>query len=354
MKPPTQRGKRLGSQTIAFGTRPVIISTASVVGPKEGQGPLAAEYDVIKPDTHFGQASWEHAETALMYEAAGIAAGKCGLGLQELDLMLAGDLLNQTLASSFAAQQVYVPFLGLYGACSTLAEAIILAAVFVDGGYARRVLAAVSSHHDSAERQYRYPTEFGAQRLPSSQWTVTGAGAAIIAAEGLGPAITSATIGKVVDFGIKDSNDMGSAMAPAAAQTIMQHLADTGLQPGDFDLVVTGDLAEVGHKMLVKLLDAAGIDLGARLSDCGLMVFDRRTQDVKAGGSGCGCSAVVFCGHLNRRLLAGEIRRLLLVCTGALLSPTSYQQGDTIPGIAHAVCIQSQAGYHNKGGGGSP
>lgn len=346
----TATTKRLGAQTIRFQGKPVIISTASVVGPKEGQGPLSADFDVIKPDTHFGQASWEHAETAMMYEAAGIAAGKCGLGLQELDLMLAGDLLNQTLASSFAARQIYIPFLGLYGACSTLAESMTLASVFIDGGYASRVLAAVSSHHDSAERQYRYPTEFGAQRVPSAQWTVTGAGAAIIAAQGEGPVIASATIGKVVDFGIKDSNDMGSAMAPAAAQTILQHLKDTGSPADAYDLVVTGDLAEVGNKILLKLLSEAGLNLGNRLDDCGLMIFDRQTQNVKSGGSGCGCSAVVFCGHLNSRLLSGELGRILLVCTGALLSPTSYQQGDTIPCIAHAVCIESSAS--GKGGRG--
>ncbi len=346
--------KRLGAQTIRFESKPVIISTATVVGPKEGQGPLSAEFDVIKPDTHFGQASWEHAETAMMYEAAGIAVGKCGLGLQELDLMLAGDLLNQTLASSFAARQVYIPFLGLYGACSTLAESMTLASVFVDGGYANRVLAAVSSHHDSAERQYRYPTEFGAQRVPTAQWTVTGSGAAIIANQGQGPVITSATIGKVVDFGIKDSNDMGSAMAPAAAQTILQHLKDTGTSTNEFDLIATGDLGEVGNKILVKLLSEAGLDLGSRLDDCGLMIFDRQTQNVRAGGSGCGCSAVVFCGHLNRRLLTGEIGRLLLVCTGALLSPTSFQQGDTIPCIAHAVCIESSADGSRATGGARP
>ncbi|MDP2871341.1 MAG: stage V sporulation protein AD [Bacillota bacterium] len=353
MRPAIAGQRRIGNQTVLFPTRPAIISAASVVGPKEGQGPLAQEFDVIKPDTHFGQATWEHAETTMMREAAATAAGKCGLELQSLDLMLAGDLLNQTLASSFAARQIYIPFIGLYGACSTMAESMALASVFVDGGYAQRVLATVSSHHDSAERQYRYPTEFGAQRVPTSQWTVTGAGAAIVAAGGDGPAITAATIGKVVDFGIKDSNDMGSAMAPAAAQTIVQHFQDTGLPANHYDLIVTGDLAEVGNKILVKLLSEAGLNLGNRLDDCGLMIFDRQAQNVKAGGSGCGCSAVVFCGHLMRRLLAGEIERLLLVCTGALLSPTSYQQGDTIPGIAHAVAVEANAsGATGAGGGG--
>jgi stage V sporulation protein AD len=332
--------RRAGKQTIRFARPPVILSAASVVGPKEGQGPLAADFDVVKPDTLLGEQSWEHAESHLLIEAAQTAIKKCGLTYLDLDLMLAGDLLNQITASSFAAREIDAPFLGLYGACSTMTESLALAAAFVDGGYAGRVLACASSHHDSAERQYRYPTEFGAQRVPTAQWTVTGAGAAIVAPEGAGPVITHATIGRVVDLGIKDSNDMGSAMAPAAAQTILQHFEDTGFGAERYDLVATGDLAEVGQSIAALLLKEGGLDLSGRYTDCGLLIYDREAQDVQAGGSGCGCSAVVFCGHFVRRMLAGELGRILLVATGALLSPTTYQQGDSIPCIAHAVAIE--------------
>jgi len=331
---------RVGRQTLRFPSRPVIISTGTAVGPREGQGPLGTGFDVVKKDTLFGEKSWEHAESHLLLEAAGAAVRKCGLTYADLDLMFAGDLLNQIVASSFAARELDVPFVGLYAACSTMAESLALSALFVDAGYAARALACSSSHHDSAERQYRYPTEFGAQRAPTSQWTVTGAGAAIVAAVGDGPVITHATLGRVLDFGIKDPNDMGSAMAPAAVQTILQHFQDTGFGPRDYDLVATGDLAEVGQSIAALLLKEAGLDLAGRYTDCGLLIYDRSNQDVQAGGSGCGCSAVVFCAHLMRRLLNRELGRLLLVSTGALLSPTTYQQGDSIPCIAHAVTVE--------------
>lgn len=344
-------GRRIGRQTLKFGRRPVIISTGTVVGPLEGQGPLGGDFDVVKQDTLFGERSWEHAESHLLIEASEVAVAKCGLSFTDLDLMLAGDLLNQITASSFAAREIDVPFLGMYGACSTMAEGLALAAAFVDGGYAGRVLVCSSSHHDSAERQYRYPTEFGTQKDPAAQWTVTGAGAAVVASAGEGPVITHATVGRVVDLGLRDPNDMGSAMAPAAVQTILQHFEDTGFAPDDYDLVATGDLAEVGQSIAALLLREGGLDLTGRYTDCGLLVYDRAKQNVQAGGSGCGCPAVVFCAHFTRRMLAGEIRRLLLVSTGALLSPLTSQQGDSIPCIAHAITVERPKAPASTDGG---
>ena len=348
-EPPAPR--RVGRYTLYFPNQPRIVSTATVVGPLEGQGPLAGDVDVTKTDRLLRETSWEHAESQMLREAAELAVRKKGLSLAEIDLLFAGDLLNQITASSFAARQLYVPFIGLYGACSTMAESLALAATFVDGGYAARALAAVSSHHDSAERQYRYPTEFGAQLVPTAQWTVTGAGGALLAATGPGPAVTHATIGRVVDLGIKDPADMGAAMAPAAVQTILQHFADTGFDASHYDLVATGDLAAVGHEIAAALLAEDGLELGERYVDCGLLIYDRRRQAVNAGGSGCGCSAVVFCGHFMRRLLQGELRRILLVSTGALLSPTTSQQGDSIPSIAHAVAVEARPADEAGGGG---
>jgi stage V sporulation protein AD len=348
------KSSRLGRQTIAFRNRPALISAATVVGPVEAAGPLADDFDVRHHDSMFGQRSFEHAETFLLREAAELAIRKPGLTVDDIDLMFAGDLLNQLMPSSFAARHLYIPFVGLYGACSTMAESLALAAAFVDGGYAERALAVASSHFDSAERQYRYPTEFGAQRVPTSQRTVTGSGAAVVAREGHGPAITHATLGRVVDMGIKDSNDMGSAMAPAAAQTIMRHFSDLGVGPEHYDLIATGDLASVGKTIAVELMAAGGLDLGERYQDCGTLVYHPDQPKVAAGGSGCGCSAIVFCGHFLRRMLQGELRRMLLVCTGALLSPTSYQQGDTIPCIAHAVAVEAGPIRHAKAGGNEP
>ncbi len=347
-------GNRVGRYTIVLPNRPEICSTSTVVGPQEAQGPLAGDFEVRKTDRLLGQSSWEHAESHMLQEATGNAIRKAGLKPEDIDLLFCGDLLDQITPSSFTARELYVPFVGLYGACSTMAEALALGSVFIDGGYARYALAAASSHHDSAERQYRYPTEFGAQAVPSAQWTVTGAGAALLTSGGETPrpcpAVTHVTFGRVVDLGVKDSSDMGSAMAPAAVQTILQHFEDLGVDADHYDVVATGDLAAVGHEIASVLLAEGGLKLGGRFVDCGLLIYDRQQQDVKAGGSGCGCSGVVFCGHFMRRLLQGQIGRMLLVSTGALLSPTTYQQGDTIPCIAHAVAVEgpSAAGGHRR------
>lgn len=331
--------KRIGRQTVEFGNPPVILATAAVVGPKEGQGPLVDYFDEIKKDSYLGQKTWERAESKLLEEAANLALQKAGVGQGEIDFLLAGDLLNQIISSNFAARSISVPFFGLYGACSTLTEGLALGAMLVDGGFASCLLVATSSHHDAAERQYRYPTELGVQRYPASQWTVTGAGAAVLGRAGEGPVITHATVGKVTDMGVKDANDMGTAMAPAAADTIFAHLKETGRKPEDYDLIVTGDLARVGLPICRDLISRAGLDVSAVTDDCGILIYDEK-QDVHAGGSGCGCSATVFGGYLMKKLRDGEYRRILLVSTGALHSPTTSQQGESIPGIAHAVAIE--------------
>lgn len=335
--------KRLGQQTVAFSRPPVLLSTASVVGPEEGRGPLGQYFDVVKQDRLLGQKSWELAEEMLCEEACDLAIKKVGLTPQQVDFFLAGDLLNQIITANFSARTLGVPFLGLFGACSTLAEGLALGAMLLDGGFASTVLTACASHHDTAERQYRYPTELGVQRPPTAQWTVTGAGAVLMGLSGPGPVLTHATVGKVISMGLKDPADLGSAMAPAAAETIWQHLQDTGRLPTDYDLIATGDLGAVGHPICRRLLRDRGLALGENFTDCGLLIYDRNRQNVDAGGSGCGCSAVVFASYLVPRLIAGEIRRLLLVPTGALFSPTSWKQGQDIPAVAHAVVVEIPA-----------
>ncbi len=333
--------KRIGRSTLSFAGRPVIVATAAVAGPDEGKGPLGGEFDDVKKDRLLGNKSWEKAEAQLLTEVITIVMGKANLDQSQVDLLAAGDLLNQIISADFTAREFTIPFLGLFGACSTMAESLIVAAMAVDGGYADNVVAAASSHFDTAERQFRYPIEHGTQRHPTTQWTATGAGAALVSSMGRGPVITAATIGAVVDYNQKNINDMGAAMAPAAADTIARHLQGTGRRPEDYDLIVTGDLAAVGLPVAADMLKEQGLDLGARFGDCGLMLYDHEKQDVHAGGSGCACSALVFCAHIHRLLQRGQYRRVLLVGTGALFSPTSAQQGESIPGIAHAVEIEA-------------
>ncbi|MEW6545679.1 MAG: stage V sporulation protein AD [Bacillota bacterium] len=335
--------KRLGQQTVVFSQPPIILSAASVVGPEEGNGPLGQYFDVVKQDRLLGQKSWELAEKLLCEEACDLAIKKVGFTPQRVDFFLAGDLLNQIITASFSAQTLGVPFLGLFGACSTLAEGLALGGMLLDGGFATCVLTACASHHDTAERQYRYPTELGVQRPPTAQWTVTGAGAVLLGLSGPGPRLTHCTVGKVISMGLKDPSDLGSAMAPAAAETIWQHLQDTGRLPADYDLIATGDLGAVGHPICGRLLADRGVALGENFTDCGLLIYDRKKQRVDAGGSGCGCSAVVFASYLVPRLVAKEIRRLLLVPTGALFSTTSWKQGQEIPAVAHAVAVEIPA-----------
>jgi len=333
--------KRIGRSTLSFANRPVIVATASVAGPDEGRGPLGAEFDEVKKDRLLGLGSWEKAESQFLTEAITMAMGKAKVDQSQVDVLAAGDLLNQIISADYSARGLSIPFLGLYGACSTMAEALIVAAMAVDGGYADYALAATSSHFDTAERQFRYPVEHGTQRPPTTQWTATGAGAALVGSSGNGPVITAATIGMVIDYNQKNINDMGGAMAPAAADTIARHLEGTGRRPEDYDLIVTGDLAAVGRPLAADLLREKGYELGDRFDDCGLILYDRRKQDVHAGGSGCACSALVYTGYIHKLLQRGQYRRVLLVGTGALFSPTSSQQGESIPGIAHAVEIEA-------------
>ena len=328
-----------GRQSFIPPNSPVITAWASVAGKKESEGPLARTFDITSEDTYFGQKTWEQAEKRLQQLTLETLCKKAGLQQSQLDLVLSGDLLNQCIGSSFSLRNTNIPHLGLYGACSTMAESLLISSFVVGGGFADRVVAMTSSHFASSERQYRFPLGYGGQRTPTAQWTVTGSGAALVCGKGTGPSIEACTIGTVTDLGIKDANNMGAAMAPAAFQTIRAHFDDLNTAPEDFDLIVTGDLGQIGKEVLLELASKEGIFLGGKLTDCGTMVFDNIHQDVHAGGSGCGCSAITLCGHLLSQLNSGKLKRILFCGTGALLSPTSSQQGLPIPGVCHAVSI---------------
>lgn len=328
-----------GRQSFAFSEPPVITAWASVAGKRESEGPLSHAFDMTFQDTYFGQKSWEQAEKRMQQLALHKLAEKADIQLKDLDLVFSGDLLNQCIGSSFTLRNTGIPHLGLYGACSTMAEGLLMASMAVGGGFADRVAAMTSSHFASSERQYRFPLGYGGQRTPTSQWTVTGSGAALVCSHGNGPGITACTIGTVTDLGIKDANNMGAAMAPSALETICSHFRDMNTGPEDFDLIVTGDLGQLGKEMLIQLAIREGISLGGKLEDCGTLVFDNTRQDVHSGGSGCGCSAITLCGYLLDRLNRGKLKKILFCGTGALLSPTSTQQGLPIPGICHAVSI---------------
>ena len=328
-----------GKQSFVLPQPPVIIAWASVAGKREAEGPLAHTFDIKCRDTYFGQKTWEQAEKKMQQLALNKLLEKAGLSMEELDLVLSGDLLNQCIGSSFTLRNTGIPHLGLYGACSTMAEGLLAAAMAVGGGFADRAVAMTSSHFAASERQYRFPLGYGGQRPPTSQWTVTGSGAALVCREGSGPKITACTIGTVTDLGIQDANNMGAAMAPAAYATIRAHFADLQTGPEDFDRIVTGDLGQIGKELLMQLARRDGVSLGGKLMDCGTLVFDPDRQDVHAGGSGCGCSAITLCGTLLEELRSGKIKKLLFCGTGALLSPTSTQQSLPIPGICHAVSV---------------
>jgi stage V sporulation protein AD len=332
--------KKLGKQTIKFDNPPKIIATYSIVGPKEGQGPLKDYFDEILTDDLCGKDSFEKAESEMMYSAITNSIKKANLKEEDIEYLFAGDLLNQLTSSSFAARQVNIPFFGLYGACSTMSESLSLAAMAIDGSYADYVIASTSSHFSSAERQFRFPLEYGSQRNPAAQWTVTGSGAMILGRKGNYPEVTYITTGVVKDYGIKDANNMGAAMAPAAVDTLANHFKDTGRDPNYYDAIATGDLGKVGKEITTKLLKEYGYDISKNYFDCGDMIFDDEKQNTSSGGSGCGCSAVVASGYFYKKLMKKEIRNLLLVSTGALMSPTSTLQGESIPGIAHAVAIE--------------
>lgn len=332
--------KRVGKQTVKLPGKPVIINACGIAGKKEGQGPLGNSFDEILADDRMGKDSWEEAESALQKHAAVIAMERAALTPNDIDCVFAGDLLNQCVGANYGMRELGIPYFGLYGACSTMAESLALGAMTVDGGFAGRVLCVTSSHFCSAEKQFRNPLEYGGQRAPSAQWTVTGAGCAVLAKNGNGPRITHITAGKIVDMGITDANNMGAAMAPAAIDTLTAHFEDLDIGPQHYDMILTGDLGVIGSGILVKLMAERGFDIAGVHSDCGKLIFDINAQDVHAGGSGCGCCGSVFCGHIYKLLKKKKLSRVLLIATGALMNTMTIQQGESIPAIAHAVAVE--------------
>ncbi len=332
---------RTGSQTVIISTPPFILGGASIVGKKEGDGPLARYFDEIIDDEYYGEKSFENAESRFLRDTFIKSLEKCGKSASDIHFIISGDLQNQCTAASYAFRDVGVPFIGIFGACSTMAESLSLGAMLIDSGAAEMTACITSSHFCSAERQFRYPLEFGSLRTPTSQWTVTAAGSILLGKQGQGPRITHVTTGKIVDLGIKDANNMGAAMAPAAADTITAHLKDTGRTVDYYDLILTGDLGIFGKSMCIRLLKDIGIDLGDRYNDCGCMIYDLEKQDVVCGGSGCGCSAAVLSTYVLELLNQKKINKVLFVATGALLNTTRTQQGESIPSVAHGVSIEN-------------
>ncbi len=331
--------QKKGKQSFILSVPPVITAWASVAGKKESEGPLKTYFDIVERDSYFGQKTWEQAEKQMQALALNKLAEKANMSTRDFGLVFSGDLLNQCIGSSFSLRNMNIPHLGLYGACSTMAESLLMAAMAVGGGFFDQVVAMTSSHFASSERQYRFPLGYGGQRTPTAQWTVTGSGAALVSNTGKGPKITACTVGTVTDLGIKDANNMGAAMAPAALSTIRAHFEDLKVSADDYDLIVTGDLGQLGKEVLLSLAQREGLGIGGKLADCGTLVFDVLEQDVHSGGSGCGCSAITLCGYLLNKLKLRKMKKILFCGTGALLSPTSTQQGLPIPGVCHAVSI---------------
>lgn len=330
----------MGQQTWMFNNKPVIISTGTVGGPFEAKGPLANDFDILFDDIWMGEDSFEKAEKVLYEEAFNQALQKVNLKKENIQFLFAGDLVNQLTPSNFAARTMAIPFFGLFGACSTSMEGLALASYIINTGGADYILTGSASHKAAIEKQFRYPNEYGAQKPPTAQWTATAAGAAIVAKSGSGPSVTSATIGKVIDMGLSDPYNLGGAMAPAAVDTIETHLKDRNISSSYYDLIITGDLGKTGHKIAQKLFTQKNINIGKeQFKDCGILIYNE-DQNVQAGASGSGCSAAVTYGHLMNEMKAGKIKKMLVVATGALLSPLSYQQKESIPCIAHAVSIE--------------
>ena len=328
--------KRIGKTVLETENSPTVVSYASVVGKKEAEGPLGSCFDQTLSDSYLGMKSWEKAEAQLQCEAVNLAIAKGGFTPEEIDLIFAGDLLNQCISSTFGARSLNIPFLGQYGACSTMAQTLMMASIMVDCGMAEKAAAVTSSHFCTAERQFRLPLEYGSQRTPTAQWTATASGSVIVGKGGQ-IKITRVAPGKIVDLGIKDTANMGAAMAPAAATTIFEFLQDTNTTPKDYDCIYTGDLGVVGSELLCKILLENNVDIKEHHKDCGVMMFDIEGQDAHAGASGCGCSASVLCGHILKEMEKGQLHHVLFCATGALMSSTSSQQGESIPGICHAV-----------------
>lgn len=331
--------KKIGNRTFKLNNPPSILGNYSIVGPKEGRGPLKDYFDEILEDDLWGEESFEKAETKIQEKTIRAAIENAKLSLSDIDMLISGDLLNQIVASGYSARNLGLPFFGLYGACSTMTESLAVGSMLIDGGFGDKIVCATSSHFSAAERQFRFPLEYAAQRTFSAQWTVTGSGATILSAAGEGPFITYVTPGKIVDPGIKDASNMGAAMAPAAMDTLISHFEDTGFKPSDYDLIITGDLGIIGKSIVIDMMKNKGYDLEGIFTDCGAEIFDSYEQDTHAGGSGCGCSAAVFNGYILKEMKKGRFKRVLLAATGALHSPLITQQGESIPSISHAVTI---------------
>ena len=331
---------RIGKQTVNFPSAPRIEAYTSVVGKKESEGPLGECFDVIKKDAFLGEETWEKAESRLFEIGYNSILQKAGISSGDINYIFAGDLLNQCTASAFGMKDCNVPYFGIFGACSTMAEGMTLAAMLTDGGFSEKSVAAAGSHFCSAEKQFRFPLEYGGQRPPSAQWTVTGFGAVCIGKTG-NVKITEATTGIITDYGIKDAANMGAAMAPAFVSTLCAHFKDTGRTPSYYDMILSGDLGLVGKDIANELMKKEGYDISENYNDCGAMIFDPESQDTHSGGSGCGCSASVLCGYILPRMEIGELKNVLFIATGALMSPTSSQQGNSIPSVAHAIALNS-------------
>lgn len=335
--------KKVGKSTIIMENHPSIVTFGSIVSKKEGEGPLSSFFDIISEDPLFGQSSWEQAESKMQHTVIDFVLKKSGLTATDIDFLFAGDLLNQCTGTSYGVKDFNIPLCGLYGACSTMAESISMASIFVDSNIGERCMAMTSSHFCSAEKQYRFPVQYGSQRTPTAQWTVTGSGAVIISnkKENRTPHIDAITIGTIEDLGITDVNNMGAAMAPAAASTILNYFNDTQESANNFDMIVTGDLGFIGSEILLELLDKHGLNISKIHTDCGKLIFYHETQDVHSGGSGCGCSASVLCSYILKNMIERNLKNILFIATGALMSPTSIKQGQSIPCIAHLVKISN-------------
>ena len=345
----TQTGKMQGKQSIYFKEPPIVLGVASVAGQKESEGPLGAYFDLVEEDPMFGGETWEDAESKLLLKTAELAIQKAGLKKTDIRFLIGGDLLGQLIATSFGVESLDIPLLGVYGACSTMGESIAIGAMIVEGGYADKILDLTSSHFAGAEKQFRFPLGYGNQRPLAASWTVTGSGGVIIGKsdikpknwEGANVHIKGLTLGKIVDYGIKDSMNMGACMAPAASATIAQHFKDFNIKPDHYDKIITGDLGQIGSNILIELLENEGFDIKLNHMDCGIEIFDTEVQDTHAGGSGCGCSAITLTGYVMKQLCQKKWKRVLFVPTGALLSTVSFNEGQSVPGIAHAVVFES-------------
>ncbi len=339
--------QKLGAASIRPEHPVYILESASIVGTKEGQGPLGLLFDMVGEDDMFGCNTWEEAESSLQKKAVGLALDKAGLKPENISFLFAGDLLGQSIATTFGISAFQIPLLGVYGACSTCGESMALGAMSIAGGFADKVVCVTSSHFASAEKEFRFPLEYGSQRPLSATWTVTGSGAFVLGSEPESggrkarACITGITVGKVVDYGLKDSMNMGACMAPAAASTLEQHFVDFASRPEEYDKIITGDLGKVGQRVLIDLLMEKGYDISEQHMDCGIEIFDGETQDTHAGGSGCGCSAVTLSAYILRQLEEGNWKKVLFMPTGALLSKTSFNEGMSVPGIAHALVIET-------------